>query len=300
MEIKTEEFKKLAKNVYFNEPMKNHTTFKIGGAADVFIDAESVKEISDTIKYCKSNGVPYMLMGNGSNMLVSDKGISGAVIKVGSRLNDIRIDGETITAGAGSRLSAVANEALKAELSGFETLSGIPGMLGGAIYMNAGAYGGEIKDVIESVTYIDSDGEIRTAQKDELDLSYRHSMFEDSGFAIVSAVLKLKKGNYDDIRAAMLDYNKRRADKQPLSVPSAGSTFKRPEGHFAGKLIQDSGLMGYTIGGAQVSEVHAGFLVNKGTATAEDVMQLIEYVRQTVMEKFGVWLEPEVRLIGKR
>lgn len=166
--------------------------------------------------------------------------------------------------------------------------------------MNAGAYGGEMKDVLESVTYIDTDGEIRTAEKNELDLSYRHSMFEDSGFVIVSAVMRLKKGNYDDIKASMFDYNKRRADKQPLSMPSAGSTFKRPEGHFAGKLIQDSGLMGYTIGGAQVSDVHAGFLVNKGGATAEDVMRLIEYVQKTVTEKFGVQLEPEVRLIGER
>lgn len=298
--MKIEEFKGIAKNIYFDEPMKNHTTFKIGGAADVFVDAESVREISDIIKYCKSNDIPYMVMGNGSNMLVSDKGIRGVVIKVGAKMNDISIDGETVTAGAGARLSAVANEALKAELSGFETLSGIPGMLGGAIYMNAGAYGGEIKDVLESVTYIDADGEIQTAKKNVLDLSYRHSMFEDSGFVIVSAVMKLKKGNYNDIRAAMLDYNKRRADKQPLSMPSAGSTFKRPEGHFAGKLIQDSGLMGYTIGGAQVSDVHAGFLVNRGGATAEDVMKLIEYVQKTVMEKFGVHLEPEVRLIGER
>lgn len=298
--MKIEEFEGLAKNIYFDEPMKNHTTFKIGGAADVFVDAESVREISDIIKCCKNNGIPYMVIGNGSNMLVSDKGIRGAVIKVGAKMNDISIDGETVTAGAGARLSAVANEALKVELSGFETLSGIPGMLGGAIYMNAGAYGGEIKDVLESVTYIDADGEIQTAQKNVLDLSYRHSMFEDSGFVIVSAVMKLKKGNYNDIRAAMLDYNKRRADKQPLSMPSAGSTFKRPEGHFAGKLIQDSGLMGYTIGGAQVSDVHAGFLVNRGGATAEDVMKLIEYVQKTVMEKFGVHLEPEVRLIGER
>lgn len=300
MKIKTEEFKGLAKNIYFDELMKNHTTFKIGGSADVFVDAESAEEISDIIKYCKNNGIPYMVIGNGSNMLVSDKGIRGAVIKVGAKMNGISVDGETVTAGAGARLSAVANEALKAGLSGFETLSGIPGMLGGAIYMNAGAYGGEMKDVLESVTYIDAEGEMKTAEKDKLDLSYRHSMFEDSGFVIVSAVMRLKKGNYDDIKASMLDYNKRRADKQPLSMPSAGSTFKRPEGHFAGKLIQDSGLMGYTIGGAQVSDVHAGFLVNKGGATAEDVMRLIEYVQKTVTEKFGVQLEPEVRLIGER
>ncbi len=300
MKIKTEEFKGLAKNIYFDELMKNHTTFKIGGSADVFVDAESAEEISDIIKYCKNNGIPYMVIGNGSNMLVSDKGIRGVVIKVGAKMNGISVDGETVTAGAGARLSAVANEALKAGLSGFETLSGIPGMLGGAIYMNAGAYGGEMKDVLESVTYIDAEGEMKTAEKDKLDLSYRHSMFEDSGFVIVSAVMRLKKGNYDDIKASMLDYNKRRADKQPLSMPSAGSTFKRPEGHFAGKLIQDSGLMGYTIGGAQVSDVHAGFLVNKGGATAEDVMRLIEYVQKTVTEKFGVQLEPEVRLIGER
>lgn len=300
MKNKYEELKDLAKNICFDEPMKNHTTFKIGGPADVFVDASSSEEIAGLIKYCKKNEIPYMIMGNGSNMLVGDGGIRGVVIKIGSNLNNIKIEDEVVTAEAGVKMAVIANEALKAELSGFETLSGIPGTLGGAIYMNAGAYGGEIKDIIESATYIDADGEIRTANKEELDLSYRHSMLENSGFAVISATMRLKKGNYDEIKAATLDYNKRRADKQPLSMPSAGSTFKRPEGHFAGKLIQDCGLMGVSVGDAQISEKHAGFVVNKGNATADDVMQLIEYVQKTVLERFDVKLEPEVRLIGEK
>lgn len=241
-----------------------------------------------------------MVMGNGSNMLVSDKGIRGVVLQVGGKLSQCRIDGETVYAEAGILMSALAKRILAAELTGFEFASGIPGTLGGGIYMNAGAYGGELKDIIREVTYMDENGEIRTARNAELDFGYRHSMFETRKCVILSCVMELKKGNAEEIRALMADYTKRRNDKQPISMPSAGSTFKRPEGYFAGKLIQDSGLMGYSVGGAQVSEKHAGFVVNKGGATAEDVLNLIEYVQKTVMDKFGVHLEPEVRLIGDR
>lgn len=290
----------LAKNVKFDEPMSAHTTFKIGGPADVFVDVENADEIKSVMRYCRENSVPLLITGNGSNMLVGDRGIRGVVVSVGKKMSKIEVDGERITAEAGALMSSVAAAALKAELSGFETLSGIPGTVGGGIYMNAGAYGGEIKDVLETVTYIDRDGSVKTAKAEELDLSYRHSMFEEGGYVILSCVLKLKPGNADEIKTAMRDYSKRRSDKQPISMPSAGSTFKRPEGYFAGKLIQDSGLVGKSIGGAQVSEKHAGFVVNTGGATAADVLELIRLVQDTVEEKFGVRLEPEVRLIGEQ
>lgn len=290
----------IAKNVMFDEEMSRHTTFRIGGKADAFVSAGNEDEIINVISFCKDNGIPYMIMGNGSNMLISDKGIRGVVISVGKDMDKYRIEDEKVYAQAGILMSVLAKKILESNLSGFEFASGIPGTLGGGIYMNAGAYGGEMKDIIESVTFIDRDGKIKTETNDKLDFGYRHSMFEEGGYIILSCVLKLKKGSYDDIKALMLDYNQRRSDKQPLSQPSAGSTFKRPEGYFAGKLIQDAGLMGHRIGGAMVSEKHAGFVVNAGGATAEDVLQLIEYIQKTVYEKFGVRLEPEVRLIGDR
>lgn len=290
----------IAQDVRVNEEMKNHTTFKIGGPADIFISAGSVDEIRAVLDYCKKNSVPCMIMGNGSNMLVGDKGIRGVVLQVGNKMSECKIEDETVYAEAGILMSALAKRILAAELTGFEFASGIPGTLGGGIYMNAGAYGGELKDIIEEVTYIDENNEIKTAKNADLDFGYRHSIFETGKYVILSCKMKLKKGNADEIKALMADYTKRRNDKQPISMPSAGSTFKRPEGYFAGKLIQDAGLMGYAVGGAQVSEKHAGFVVNKGGATAEDVLRLIEYVQKTVMEKFGVRLEPEVRLIGDK
>lgn len=289
----------ISENVVLNEPMSEHTSFRIGGNADAFANAKSAEEIKKLIAYCKKESIPYMIMGNGSNMLVSDKGIRGLVIQIGNGMQACEVNGEEVYAEAGVLMSKLSKIVLREELSGFETLSGIPGTLGGGIYMNAGAYGGEIKDITDEVTYIDTDGEIRTISGEEAKFSYRHSIFEEKGYIVLSAKLKLKKGSYDEIKAAMDDYNKRRADKQPLSMPSAGSTFKRPEGYFAGKLIQDCGLMGYSVGGAQVSEKHAGFIVNKGGAAAEDVLNLIKHVKNTVMEKFGVELEPEVRLLGE-
>ena len=233
-------------------------------------------------------------------MLVGDGGIRGVVIHIGNGMSKCRIEGEEVYADAGILMSTLSKKILEANLTGFEFAGGIPGTLGGGIYMNAGAYGGELKDIIENVTFICPDGIIKTETADKLDFGYRHSMFENGGYTILSCKLKLKKGNYDEIKALMADYNKRRSDKQPLSQPSAGSTFKRPEGYFAGKLIQDAGLMGYSVGGAMVSDKHAGFVVNKGGATAKDVLDLIKYVQDTVEEKFGVKLEPEVRLIGEQ
>ncbi len=287
-------------SVLFDEEMSAHTTFRIGGRADAFADVSDAEEIARVIRFCKESAEPYMIMGNGSNMLVGDGGIRGVVIRVGKNMSDCRIDGDVVYAQAGILMSALAKRILDASLTGFEFAAGIPGTLGGGIFMNAGAYGGEMKDILQSVTYIAPDGSVKTETADKLDLSYRHSKFCDGGYVILSCKLKLKKGNYDDIKARMAELNQRRADKQPLAEPSAGSTFKRPEGYFAGKLIQDAGLMGYRIGGAAVSEKHAGFVVNKGGASADDVIRLIEHVQKTVKAKFGVDLEPEIRLIGER
>lgn len=297
--INKSEILEIAPQALFDEPMKNHTTFRIGGNADCFISAKNTDEIKAVVSYCKKNSIDFMIMGNGSNMLVSDKGIRGVVIQVSKAMSECSINGCEVTAEAGILLSALAQRLLKAELSGFEELSGIPGTLGGGIYMNAGAYGGEIKNILKEVTFIDREGNIRTLKNHELDLGYRHSVFEDNGGVILSATMLFEKGKYDDIKAAMAEYTKRRNDKQPISMPSAGSAFKRPEGYFAGKLIEDSNLKGFSIGGAQISEKHAGFIVNTGNATAQDVLDLIEHVQKTVKEKFDVVLEPEIRLIGR-
>ena len=289
-----EKFEAISPQLLVNEPMSKHTTFRIGGPADVFISISDAEELAAVIREAKAQNVPFMIMGNGSNMLVGDNGIRGLVIQIAGNMSGCEITGTTITAQAGILMSKLAAAALKAGLTGFETLSGIPGTLGGGIFMNAGAYGGELKDIVKSVTYIDNEGSINTIDNSACGFGYRSSVFSGGGKYVLSAVLELQKGDEAAIKAAMADYNKRRSDKQPLNMPSAGSTFKRPEGYFAGKLIQDAGLMGYSIGGAQVSEKHAGFVVNKGGATARDVLDLIEYVQETVKEKFGVTLEPEV------
>ena len=281
-----------------NELMKNHTSFKIGGAADEFCEVKSVEEIKELIEYAKEKGIPYTIIGNGSNLLVSDKGIRGLVIKIAKGFDEVLENGEMLTCQSGILLSRLAKIALKNSLSGLEEVSGIPGTLGGAIYMNAGAYGGEMKDVVKSVTYLD-DGEIKTAEGDELDFGYRKSMFSGKDLIILSAELELKKGDFDEIKAKMDDYKERRTSKQPLTIPSAGSTFKRPEGYFAGKLIEDAGLKGYSVGGAEVSKKHSGFVVNTGDASAKDVLDLIEYIKKTVFEKFGVMLFEEVKKLGE-
>lgn len=298
MELR-DRFKAISDKILFEEPMRCHTSFKIGGNADMLAVVRNADEIKALISLAKETDTPYTVMGNGSNILVSDSGIRGLVIKICGGMNSCKIDGTTVYAEAGIMMSKLANEAARASLSGFEPLSGIPGTLGGGIFMNAGAYGGEIKNVIKSVTYLDDGGEIKTIDNEQCCFGYRKSVFSGGGKYILSAELQLKEGDAEEIRAAMADYNKRRSDKQPLSQPSAGSTFKRPEGYFAGKLIQDAGLMGYRVGGAMVSDKHAGFVVNAGGATAGDVLKLIEDVKSRVLEKFGVELEPEVRFLGE-
>lgn len=286
--------------VVAKEPMSKHTTFRIGGNADIVIEPADEKQIAGVRSLLSNMGIPYVILGNGSNVLVGDKGIRGAVIILGNAFSDYVAEGEKIIAKAGIKLSRLANFALENELSGLEFAAGIPGTLGGALYMNAGAYGGEMKQIVESVSYIDENGEIREKYVNDCRFGYRTSIFvQNPDWIITGCKLKLYKGNKDEIRSYMEDLAERRTSKQPLNFPSAGSTFKRPEGHFAGKLIQDAGLMGYRVGGACVSEKHAGFVVNDRNASAKDVRELIEQVKKKVYELSGVELEPEVKFIGE-
>lgn len=281
-----------------SEPMKNHTSFKIGGNADIFVKIKNEEELSLTLEKAKEFGIPYFLLGKGSNLIVSDKGIDGAVISL-LGLDKISIDDDTLTCGAGAALSSVCRAALDNSLSGIEFAYGIPGSIGGAVYMNAGAYGGEIADAIVSAKAIDEKGKIINIEKKDMKLGYRTSVFKNSRMTVVSATFKLKKGEKEDISSAMDDYMNRRLSKQPLEFPSAGSVFKRPVGNYAGTLIEQCGLKGKRIGGAEVSEKHAGFIINKGGATCADVKALIAFIQQSVLNETGVTLEPEVILIGK-
>lgn len=294
----TEKFKAISPNLILNESMKKHTTFKIGGDADMFASVTSVNELVSLIRLAKENNVEYTVIGNGSNLLVGDRGIRGLVIEIGQGLAGYEVRGNIIYAEAGILLKKLASVAASESLSGLEEVSGVPGTLGGGIFMNAGAYGGELKDTVTKVTYVDCDGELHTIDASECEFGYRKSVFSSGGKFIVSAELELKKGDRDEIAGKMAEYTKRRREKQPISYPSAGSTFKRPEGYFAGTLIQDAGLKGYRCGGAEVSELHAGFVINCGNATAQDVIDVIEHTKETVLEKFGVELEPEVRFLG--
>lgn len=288
-----------SENVIENEPMCNHTTFKIGGCADWFLMPQNSEQLSQILNVIKENNMPVFILGNGSNLLVGDKGIRGAVICLCKKMDNIEVCGDEIYAEAGAILSRVSNVALAAELSGVEFASGIPGSLGGAVYMNAGAYEHEMKEVVKSVKYIDFTGEIFEINCENCGFGYRTSIFNKNDYIILGCTLKLKKGNKEEIKEKIADYTQRRVSKQPLEKPSAGSTFKRPVGHFAGGLIEQSNLKGYTIGGAQVSEKHAGFIINKGGATAKDIIDLIEYVQKVVFEKFDVMLEPEVKMVGE-
>lgn len=283
--------------VRINEPMKRHTSFRAGGNAEWFAVPETVEELKAVLAACKKADIPWYVVGNGSNLLVSDKGFSGAIISTG-KFDKLEVDGETVTAGAGVILSKVANAAYKAGLSGFEFAAGIPGSVGGAAVMNAGAYGFEMKNVLKSVTVLTGDGEVKVIPAEELELGYRTSVIAKRGYLVLEAEYSLTKGNPEEIKAVMDDLAARRKDKQPLEFPSAGSTFKRPEGYFAGKLIQDAGLKGFSIGGAEVSEKHAGFVINKGGATASDIYSLCKEVARKVEETFGVSLEMEVKLLG--
>ncbi|MEF2954083.1 MAG: UDP-N-acetylmuramate dehydrogenase [Blautia sp.] len=286
-------------NVKLQEPMSRHTTFRIGGPADFYLCPHSTKEVQEIVEICKEENLPYFVLGNGSNLLVSDKGYRGVVIQLWKNFSDITVKDCCIQAKAGALLSKVAAEALEAGLTGMEFASGIPGTIGGAAFMNAGAYGGEMKDIIKSVKVLDTQGEVRVLPKEELKMGYRTSIVKEKGYTVLSVELELSKGNREEIRNTMEDLKERRTSKQPLEMPSAGSTFKRPEGYFAGKLIMDSGLRGFSVGGAQVSEKHCGFVVNKGGATAMDVLNLIREVQRRVKEQFGVDLETEVRFLGE-
>lgn len=286
-------------NVRRQEPMSLHTTFRIGGPADLFVTPGSIQAVADSIRICKETQTPYAVIGNGSNLLVSDAGYRGVIIQIGRNLNQITGNGEEIRAQAGAMLSVIAKTALSESLTGFEFASGIPGTLGGAVVMNAGAYGGEMKDVLTEVTVLTREGEIRTIPAEKLELGYRTSLAAKNGWIILEAVMKFQKGDAEAIRGRMEELKIQRVTKQPLDLPSAGSTFKRPEGYFAGKLIMDAGLRGFTVGGAQISEKHCGFVVNKGGATAEDVRNLICAVQKKVQEDTGVKLEPEVKFLGE-
>ncbi len=281
-----------------DEPMKKHTTFRIGGPADIFITPEDESQFLAAVRLCRQEGMPYYILGNGSNLLVSDSGYRGAVIETEKALSRLEADGETLKAGAGILLSVLAKEALRLSLTGLESASGIPGTLGGGVVMNAGAYGFELKDVLESVRLLDREGNVRTVPAGELKLGYRYSMIPETGSIVLEAALRLKKGDPEAIRARMEELAAQRKSKQPLEYPSAGSTFKRPEGYFAGKLIDDAGLRGFQVGGAQVSEKHCGFVINRGDATAEDVMELCRQVQEKVFQKFGVRMDMEIRKLG--
>lgn len=281
-----------------DEPMKSHTTFRVGGPADLFVTPETSEEVRAVIDMCRSEEIDCHIIGNGSNLLVSDRGVRGVVVQIAKAMNKIESNGEQIRAQAGALLSEVAAHALKDGLAGFEFAAGIPGTLGGACVMNAGAYGGEMKDVLYEVTVLTPQGEFRILKEDELELGYRTSVIARKGYIVLEAVIRLKKGDEEEIRRQMEDLRDRRISKQPLEYPSAGSTFKRPEGYFAGKLIQDAGLRGYTFGGAQVSEKHCGFVINRGDATAAEVAELMRRVADKVEEQFKVRLEPEVKRLG--
>lgn len=284
--------------VLIQEPMKNHTTFRIGGPAACFVRPQDAGQVERILHICRENEVPWFILGNGSNLLVSDRGFDGVIIQIYRNMSWIQVSGHHMTVQAGALLSAVAKQALREGLSGLEFASGIPGTVGGAVVMNAGAYGGEMKDVVESVTVLDEEGAVRKLAREELQMGYRTSLVKKKGYTVLEAVLKLNDGDPAAISARMEELKEQRVSKQPLEYPSAGSTFKRPEGYFAGKLIMDSGLRGFRVGGAQISEKHCGFVINTGDATAEDVVRLIRQVQDIVYEKFHVKLEPEVRFLG--
>ena len=281
------------------EPMKLHTTFRVGGAAKLFLKLESEKELQEILALMKREGEDYYLIGNGSNLLISDKGYDGVMIQLSKDFAKVKVDGNHLYCEAGATLSAIARVALENSLTGFEFAAGIPGSLGGAIVMNAGAYGGEMKQVVESVRLMDNEGNIIIKSCDEMHFGYRHSILKEETYIVLGATICLKSGEYDQIKQQMDDLATQRREKQPLEYPSAGSTFKRPQGYFAGKLIQDAGLRGFQVGGAQVSEKHCGFVINREQATAADIYRLIQEVRTSVAAEFGVTLETEVICLGE-
>lgn len=288
-------------NIFYDEPMIKHTSFKVGGPADCFIKVRDIEELKNILELIKKYNIPYVVFGNGSNMIVRDKGYRGIVIKID--INKFELieenDEQKLIVGAGNKISEVSQKLLKEELSGFEELSGIPGTIGGAIKMNAGAHGKEIKDVIECVTVMKPNGDIEEVLNKDLEFEYRSSNIQKNKYIVLEAKFILQKGTSEDIKKKMDEYKKYRIEKQPIEYPSAGSTFKRGDGYITAKLIDDAGLKGYTIGGAKVSEKHAGFVINKGGATAKEILQLIQYIKDTIKEKFGVDIALEVEVIGE-
>lgn len=287
-------------NIYFltDEPMKNHTSFRIGGPAKILSEPGSEDEIMFLKTICERFEIPYCIIGNGSNLLVSDDGYDGVIIKLGKRFADIEVFENRITAKAGALLGSVAKAAADNGLSGLECESGIPGSLGGAIVMNAGAYGGEMKDIVVKTTYISKNGNIESVCGEKHKFSYRKSIFEENNLTVLSSVMLFKPEKKDIIYEKMTELNKKRREKQPLEYPSCGSTFKRPEGYFAAALIEQAGLKGYSIGGAQVSKKHSGFIVNKEAASAQDVLKLVDYIKNEVYRQYGVELECEMKMLG--
>jgi len=284
--------------ILVDEPMRNHTYFEIGGTADIIAIPNTIEKLVSVIKLMKEEGVPLFLIGNGSNLLVKDGGIRGCVLKT-EAIRRISCDGERITAECGALLKDISDAALDASLGGFEFACGIPGTLGGAVFMNAGAYDGEMSFVLESARVLTRDLEVVTLKNGDLEMGYRTSAVKSNGYVVLEAVLKLTPGDREAIKAKIDDLTERRNERQPLEYPSAGSTFKRPPGYYAGKLIQDAGLKGYQIGGAQVSEKHSGFVINRDHASAKDVIDLINHIKKTVDSKFGVELNTEILIVGE-
>lgn len=289
----------LVGSVLVDEPMKNHTTFKIGGPADILVQPGNIEEVEETLKVCKAEDCPLTVIGNGSNLLVRDGGIRGVVLKIADLLSEVSVDGEKVIASAGALMSKVSSKALESSLGGFEFASGIPGTIGGAVTMNAGAYGGETKDFVLSVTCISPDGIIRKYSREEMAFGYRKSRVQSENLVVLEVELELKSEERSDIKARIDEFTEKRTTKQPLHLASGGSTFKRPEGYFAGKLIEDAGLRGLRHKNVQVSEKHCGFVVNLGESSAEDVLNLIGVIQKTVSDRFGVKLETEIRIIGE-
>jgi UDP-N-acetylmuramate dehydrogenase len=284
-------------NIFINEPLRNHSTFRIGGNCDYLVAPKSIIEIKKIIAFANENNIKIRIIGNGSNILFSDDGFRGIILKT-TRLNALEIDNDIITAMSGARLSKMCDLALKSSLGGITALAGIPGTVGGAVYMNAGAYGWEIKDTLESSTYLDENLNLLTIDNNEHSFSYRKSFFSHKNLIILSSRFKLLKSNYNKLKEETAHFLNMRAEKQPLNFPNAGSTFKRPEGYFAGKLIEDCGLKGFSIGDAMVSEKHSGFVINKGNATAKDVLELIEYIKKKVLSEYNILLETEIEFVG--
>ena len=283
----------------FNEEMQNHTTFKIGGPVDIMVLPQDEEDVATVVSFCRQRDIPLFIFGVGSNLLVRDRGIRGVAMKLGENLDEVEVNGDQIQAQAGVKISALARIAAFHSLSGLEFAEGIPGSLGGALVMNAGAYDGEMQGIVTATRAIGPDGSIKTFKNEEMQFGYRRSIFQSNGYIIISATLKLANGNRKEIEQRMLEFAHRREEKQPLDKPSAGSTFRRPPGFYVGPMLEELGLKGYQIGDAQVSSKHAGFIVNNGNATARNVLDLIAYIQKKAKERFGVDLQPEIRIVGE-